>query len=103
MKHFEEEEKDYFTRVPDEYIALKLSRMRRYEVFSYGNYQGAVIFARYLNCIYLHMMGVKARETNAVEALQAALMEILNYYWPLVRAGLKTVLKDEDSFVATRE
>lgn len=37
LHHFEEEGMPYFTHVPNEHIPLRLSRMRRYAVFSYGN------------------------------------------------------------------
>lgn len=96
VSHFEEEGCHYFTDVPGEGIASMISKVKKYEVFSYGNNVSPQFFARYLNCIQLHMMHLKV---PCFERFKRAVMEIYIFYRPLFVGGLATVGKDEDSFV----
>jgi len=96
------EEDFYFTQVPEGEIDVKLGMFKKYSVFSYGNEDGPQLFARYLNCVNLHLMGSL---DNADRHLRYddLLLEIWYCYSHLVRAGIYTIGKIEDAFVITDE
>jgi len=104
LHHFEKGGEHYFTHVPDENLGVRLSRLKKYSVFAYANRFGPEYFARYLNCIMMHQRGVKIRADNLnADAVHGTELEIVLCYAPLIAAGLKTVKKQEHSFVITDE
>ena len=79
VSHDELEGARYFTHVPDEDIALRLSRFKKYSVFSYGNVAGPMLFARYLNCVKFHLRGVPNRKKLKKELSQLVIRDCLLY------------------------
>lgn len=86
LHHYEEGAEHYFTHIPDESIEVRLSRFKKYQVFSYGNDLSSRFFIRYLNCLMLHMRYVSITQE---ESLEGAESEIKQCYMPLVAAGVK--------------
>jgi len=95
---FEEYENHYLTHVPRLEIGVKLRKFKTSSVFFYRNEDGPRFFARYLNCIELHMHG-RSHEASYGNLL----LEIWRCYSHLIRAGLDTIENVEDSFVITDE
>lgn len=107
VSHHEDEGQRYFTHVLHKDLKTRLSRFKIYHMFSYKNDRGPRIFARFLNCIMLHLEG-SGVPTVLHESTIGVLVEIWGCYFPLVLCGLATFRKgidgkgfDEDSFVIT--
>lgn len=84
----------------DEDIALSFSRFKIDQVLSYGNNNGPMLLARYLNCVRLHLKYVRVR---GARGLRRAKKEVYAGYLFLILTVLKTVFEEKNSFVITDE